>query len=332
MEYRNLGRSGLKVSRLCLGTMSFGRWIGEEEARRVLDTALDAGITFIDTADFYGRGQDTGDFSQIGEAETILGRLLKGRRDDVVLATKVYFPTGPGPNEGGLSRKHVLQAAEASLRRLQTEYVDLYIIHRWDAETPIEETLLTLNDLVRAGKVRYVGASNLAAWQLCKALGLSERLGLEPFVSVQPELSILRRAAESELLPFCESEGLGVTVYSPLARGLLTGKYGPEILEGRYPAATRAAAGEERLHRLLTRESLRVVEALKPVAEASGRSLAQLALGWVLAKPVVTSAIIGASRAEQLGPLVEVLGHPLSAEEVRKIEEVYAGSTGQADR
>lgn len=322
MEYRNLGRSGLKVSRLCLGTMAFGRWIDEAESARVLETALDAGITFIDTANVYGRGLDTGEYGQRGESEQILGRLLKGRRDDVILATKVYNPMGPGPNDRSLSRKHILQAIEASLRRLQTEYIDLYIIHGWDDETPLEETLRTLDDLVRSGKVRYIGASNLAAWQLCKALGVSERLGLEPFISVQPELSILRRAAEAELLPFCRSEGLGVTVYSPLARGLLTGKYGPEVLDGRYPEASRAAAGEERLRRLLTPENLQRVQALKALAEERGRSLAELALGWVLAKPEVTSAIIGVSRAEQIGPLVRALENPLSAPEIDEIDRI----------
>lgn len=218
LRHRRLGRTGLKVTEASLGTMAFGRWIDEARSANVLDAALDAGITLVDTADVYGGGMDTGNPLETGQSEEILGRLLRGRRDRVLLATKVHNRVGLGANDAGQSRYHIFRGIEQSLKRLQTEYVDLYQVHRFDEETPLEETLRALDDLVRQGKVRYIGCSNYAAWQIAKAHGISAREGLHRFESVQPEYSLLNRGIERELLPFAASEGVGVIVYSPLDR------------------------------------------------------------------------------------------------------------------
>jgi len=234
MEYRTLGRHGVKVSRLCLGTMMFGGPTSEEESIRIIHRALDLGINFIDTADMY-----TG-----GASERITGKAIRDRRDQVVLATKVRYPVGDGPNDSGLSRYHIFNAVEASLRRLGTDHIDLYYLHLPDYETPLEESLSAMDDLVRQGKVRYIGCSNFYAWQICKGLWISDRRGWAPFACVQPLYNIVNRDAEVEVLPLCAEEGLGVVTYSPLARGVLSGKYLPG---GDLPSDSRAARGDKRL-------------------------------------------------------------------------------------
>ncbi|RNB85389.1 aldo/keto reductase [Brevibacillus nitrificans] len=300
--------------------MAFGRWIGEKESAEVLDAALDAGINLIDTADVYGRGMDLGNPLQTGESEEILGKLLQGKRNEIVLATKVNGRVGNGVNDAGLSRYHIIRAVENSLRRLRTDHIDLYQVHRFDPQTPLEETLRALDDLVHQGKVRYIGASNFAAWQLAKAHGVSERLGLHRLESIQPEYSIISRQIEQELLPFAESEAVGVIVYSPLGRGLLTGKY----RQGEAPPqGSRGAAGEQRLLTLLEQERhYQIVEELKPLAEERGWTLPQLALAWVLNNPVVTSAILGASRASHVTEAIRALDKPLSPVEIQEIDRI----------
>jgi aryl-alcohol dehydrogenase-like predicted oxidoreductase len=322
MNHRQLGATGLKVSEVSLGCMAFGRWIGEDESQRVLDAALDAGITLLDTADVYGKGMDNGNPLQSGESEDILGRILRGRRDEVIIATKVHGRVGTGVNDAGQSRFHIMRAVENSLRRLQTDYIDLYQVHSFDEQTPLEETLRGMNDLVVQGKVRYIGCSNYAAWQIAKAHGISALKGLHRFESVQPQYSIISRDIEKELLPFCRSEKVGVIVYSPLGRGLLTGKYraGEEP-----PAGTRGAAGEHRLKLLMAEQrNFRIVEALKPLADNRGWTLAQFALAWVLSNPTISSAILGASRPEQIYDAVKYIENKLTVEELKQVDEICA--------
>lgn len=300
--------------------MAFGRWIGEKESAEVLDAALDAGFNLIDTADVYGRGMDLGNPLLTGESEEILGKLVQGKRSEIVLATKVNGRVGNGVNDAGLSRYHIIRAVETSLRRLRTDHIDLYQVHRFDPQTPLEETLRALDDLVHQGKVRYIGASNFAAWQLAKAHGVSERLGLHRLESIQPEYSIISRQIEQELLPFAESESVGVIVYSPLGRGLLTGKY----RQGEAPPqGSRGAAGEQRLLTLLEQERhYQIVEELKPLAEERGWTLPQMALAWVLNNPIVTSAILGASRASHVTEAIRALDRPLSPVEIQEIDRI----------
>ncbi|MEK3915661.1 aldo/keto reductase [Paenibacillus sp. FSL H7-0331] len=319
MEYRKLGRTGLKVSEVSLGTMAFGRWIDEQASAAVLDQALEAGINLIDTADVYGSGMDLGDPNRTGESEAILGRLLKGRRNDIVLATKVQAPVGTGVNDSGLSRYHIYRALENSLRRLQTDHIDLYQVHGFDAATPIEETLGVLDELVKQGKVRYIGCSNYAAWQLAKAHGISALNRLGRFESVQPEYSLISRGIEQELVPFAESEKVGMIVYSPLGRGILTGKYkqGEQPQEG-----TRLAAGEQRLKLLLQKNpAYELVEAIRPLAEARGWTLAQFSLAWVLSHSYVSSAILGASKPEQVRDSLRFADQRLTIEELNTIDQ-----------
>jgi aryl-alcohol dehydrogenase-like predicted oxidoreductase len=319
MEYRKLGRTGLKVSEVSLGTMAFGRWIDEQASAAVLDQALEAGINLIDTADVYGSGMDLGDPNRTGESEAILGRLLKGRRNDIVLATKVQAPVGTGVNDSGLSRYHIYRALENSLRRLQTDHIDLYQVHGFDAATPIEETLGVLDELVKQGKVRYIGCSNYAAWQLAKAHGISALNRLSRFESVQPEYSLISRGIEQELVPFAESEKVGMIVYSPLGRGILTGKYkqGEQPQEG-----TRLAAGEQRLKLLLQKNpAYELVEAIRPLAEARGWTLAQFSLAWVLSHSYVSSAILGASKPEQVRDSLRFADQRLTIEELNTIDQ-----------
>lgn len=297
MELRRLGSTGLKVTNICLGTMAFGRWIDEAASARVIDAALDSGVNFFDTADIYGRGMETGNPGEKGQSETILGNLLGSRRHKIVLASKVHGNMGPGPNDEGLSRSHIMQAVEASLRRLQTDYIDLYQCHRFDDSTPVEETLRAFDDLIRQGKVRYVGVSNWAAWQIAKAHGLSDRLGLPRFASVQPQYSLLVRDIEQELAPFCLSEGVGIIPYSPIARGLLTGKYRPGQAP---PEGTRGAAGEARLKSLMTGANLDKVEQFRRLCAEWDLPMAAVATAWVLANPAVTAAIVGASKPDHV--------------------------------
>lgn len=320
IAFRKLGRTGLKVSEVSLGTMAFGRWIDQKQSAEVLDTALDAGINLIDTADVYGTALDRSNPLESGQSEAILGRLLGERRHRIILATKVHGRVGLEPNDAGQSRYHIIRALENSLRRLQTDYIDLYQVHRFDEGTPLEETLRALDDLVRQGKVRYIGCSNYAAWQIAKAHGISNQLNLHRFESVQPEYSLISRGIEKELLPFAASEGVGVIVYSPLGRGLLTGKY---QFDQAPPEGTRGAAGEKRLQALLEQErNFRIVEGLKGIAERKGWSLAQLALTWVVSRPHITSAILGASHPKQVLDSLLRIEEKLSAEELAEIDAV----------
>jgi aryl-alcohol dehydrogenase-like predicted oxidoreductase len=295
MEYRTLGKSGLRVSVLTMGTMTFGGRGGfadvgstdVDEARRQVDMGLDAGINLIDTADVYSAGL----------AEEILGEVLRGRRDDVLVASKVRMAMGAGPNDAGLSRQHIITGCEASLRRLGTDHIDLYQVHEWDGQTPLEETLQALDLLVQSGKVRYVGASNYAAWQLMKALGTADRTGLPRFVSQQIYYSLQGREAEYELIPLAVDQGLGVLVWSPLAGGLLSGKYRRDT---EAPAGSRQLTdwGEPPVY---DQEGLYdIIEVLVGIGEQRGVSAAQVALAYLLGKPAVTTLVIGARTSGQL--------------------------------
>jgi aryl-alcohol dehydrogenase-like predicted oxidoreductase len=308
------------VSELCLGCMTFGREVDEEGSRAMISRCLEAGGNFLDTADVYAGGA----------SEEIVGRATKGVRDDIVLATKVRFSMGEGPNDVGLSRKHVISGCEASLRRLNTDYIDLYQVHCWDAATPLEETLSALTDLVRGGKVRYVGVSNFTAWQLMKALYASELEGFERFVSLQPQYSLVERNIEREILPACREEGLGVIPWSPLGGGFLSGKYrrgeGP-------PQGSRIAEAvgsmEEYWDRRATERNWRILDAVGEISEETGRSYAQISLNWLLRQEGVTAPIIGARRVEQLEDNLGAAGWELDGEQISRldgasaIEEVY---------
>ena len=291
MQYRQLGRSGPQVSVLCLGTMTFGRECDEAESRRILDAALDGGINFLDTADIYASGR----------SEEILGRLLQGRRDRVVLASKVRGRMGPGPEDEGLSPRHIRLAIEATLRRLQTDYVDLYYAHWPDEAVPLGETLAALNELVREGKVRAIGLSNYEAPQIRAALHIARERSLAPVIALQPHYHLLERRAEGEVLPVCLEEGLGVASYAPLGGGFLTGKYTSTAA----PAGTRLAGDETRATRYLTGGRLRAVQEFTRVAAGAGLPPSHVAIGWVLGHSALTSAIIGARTAVQLAELLD---------------------------
>lgn len=307
MEYRNLGRSGLKVSQMALGTNAFGTRADEATGIAIVHAALDAGINLIDTADMYGSG----------ESERIIGLALKGRRSQAVLATKCWFPTGDGPNDRGTSRKHIMDAVDASLRRLQTDYIDLYQMHNWDPTTPIEETMRALDDLVRAGKVRYIGCSNFAGWQIVKANAVADRHGWARFVSNQPEYSPVNRKIEHEVIPASEAEGVGQIVYFPLAGGLFTGKYRRGEAP---PEGSRAAKqGPRFAERWLTDANFDLAEGMEAVAAEAGVTLPQLTLAWVMARPGVTAAIVGASRPQQVAQNVSACDVKLSAEVLEKV-------------
>lgn len=314
MQYQRLGRSGLVVSRVCMGTMTFGREADEAMSFRLLDAYVEAGGNVIDTADAYSTGV----------SEQIVGRWLKGRgvRDQVVLATKVYGVMGPGPNDGGLSRIHIQQAVEASLRRLQTDVIDLYQIHRWDYHSEPEETLEALNDLVRQGKVRYIGCSNLKGWHLQRFLGLSVLRGWSRFVSIQPIYNALNRSIEAEVLEVCEAEGLGVIPYNPLAGGMLTGKY---LGRDGLPRGARLEAFQQYHDRYYTRDALDLVERFVAAARERGVTPAQLALAWVLAEPRVTAPILGARNLEQLQDTLGGLEIQLSSKERAEIPAIAPG-------
>lgn len=312
MEYRKLGRSGLKVSTISLGTNAFGARADEATSIGIVDAALEAGINLIDTADIY----------TAGESERMIGKALKGRRSQVVLATKGHGRMGLGPNEAGSSRQHLLDAVDASLRRLETDYIDLYQLHSWDGETPLEETLETLNDLVRWGKVRYIGCSNFAGWQIVKALGIAERRGWARFISNQPEYSPANRQIEREIIPAGLSEGVGQIVYFPLAGGLFTGKYKRNEAP---PAGSRAITqGERFVNRWLNERNFTLAEQMEAVAAEVGISVAHLAIAWCMAKPGVSSAIVGASRVEQVVDNVGAASVKLSPETIQKVDEISA--------
>jgi 1-deoxyxylulose-5-phosphate synthase len=316
MEYVRLGPTELNVSRICLGMMSYGdpdwrEWLlPEEAAEPIVRRAVEAGVTFFDTADMYSNGR----------SEEITGRLLAklfARRDDYVLATKVYFPMGPGPDDRGLSREHILAAIDASLTRLGVEYVDLYQIHRWDDETPIEETMAALHDVVQAGKARYIGASSMYAWQFAKAQHIAEAAGGTAFVSMQNHYNLVYREEEREMIPLCLDQGVEVIPWSPLARGFLAG--GRE----RGGERTTVRAGSDRVAEMYEDADFDVVDVVREVAEERGLPPAQIALAWLLAKPAVAAPIVGATKLRHLEGAIAATDVTLSEEEAARLEAPY---------
>lgn len=321
MEYVRLGNSGLKVSRICLGTMTYGtptdRWkwaLKEQESRPFIKKALEMGINFFDTADVYS----------FGSSEEIVGNALKdfAKRDDVVIATKVCSPMSTAPNDGGLSRKHIMNSIDASLKRLKTDYVDLYQIHRWDHNTPIEETMEALHDIVKAGKARYIGASSMYSWQFAKALYTSDLHGWTRFVSMQNHYNLLYREEEREMIPFCTDQKIGVIPWSPLARGLLTGKRSKERNE-----TLRAKTDEFGKSLYKSDSDFDIVNRLTDISNQKGLPNSQVALAWMLSKPAITAPIIGASKLGHLEDAVAALTVKLSSEEINQLEELYQPHT-----
>jgi aryl-alcohol dehydrogenase-like predicted oxidoreductase len=317
MEYVRLGSTGLKVSRLCLGCMTYGSpnwrpWVlGESDSRPFIRRALEQGITFFDTADVYS----------LGASEEVLGRALKelARRDAVIVATKVNSPMGDGPNERGLSRKHIFDSIDASLRRLQTDYVDLYQIHRWDNETPIEETLDALDDVVRAGKARYIGASSMFAWQFAKALHVSDSRGWSRFVTMQNHYNLIYREEEREMIPLCRAEGIGLIPWSPLARGFLAGNRTPD----KAGATARAKTDDIAQRMYYQPEDFAIAERVQEIARKHQRKPAQVALAWIASRPGVTAPIIGASKPGQIEDAVGALEIRLDEADVKALEAPY---------
>lgn len=318
MEHTRLGSTGLKVSRLCLGTMTFGLQCDEPTSRAILDRAAEGGITFLDTADVYPLG---GDLDTVGRTEEIVGRWLEGRREQFVLATKCHMPVGPQPWDRGNSRRHILDAVEASLRRLRTDWIDLYQLHAYDADTPLDETLETLDDLVRAGKVRYAGCSNWLAYQVARALGRSELRGWTRFASVQPRYNLLFREFERELFPLCREEGIGVIPYNPIAGGMLSGKHerGAPTEGTRFTLGGAASLYQRRYWK---DETFDAVEELQKLAREAGMALPTLAVAWVLDNPAITSPIIGASRPEQLDATLAAVDASLGDDLRARLDEL----------
>ena len=316
MEYRRLGNSGVKVSEISLGSwLTYGGSVAEEQASACIDRAYEIGINFFDTANVYMRGA----------AEEIVGRALRGfERDSYFLATKVYFPMGEGPNDRGLSRKHITEQCHASLKRLGVDYVDLYQCHRYDENTPLEETLRTLDDLVRQGKVLYVGVSEWTDGQISDAMRIAKEMNLDRIVSNQPRYNMIQRKIEDDVIPLCEREGVGQVVFSPLAQGVLTGKYRPGEAPER---GTRAADPESNrfMRQLMNEEVLSAVDGLRSVASDQGLSMPQLALAWVLRQENVSSAIIGASRPEQVEDNAAASGVELSPDVISEIDRILDG-------
>lgn len=309
MEYRRMGRSGLKLSEICLGTMTFGHGTDQTEANRIVDIAFDAGINFFDTANSYSHG----------ESEIMLGKALQGRRREAIVASKFFNPMGPGPNDSGMSRVHIMQAIEDSLRRLQMDYLDIYYIHHVDPETLLEEMLRALDDLVHQGKVRYIGCSNYEAWRLMESLWISDFKNLARFECYQPQYNLVVRDIEQEIIPICELKGLGVITWAPLGGGFLSGKYAPgqRKLEGTrsqeawaYPSPFFAANADETLTTLME------------VAKELGRPPAQVAIRWVLEQPAITSAIIGARTGEQAHNNMSSAGWKLPEEALQRLNQV----------
>jgi 1-deoxyxylulose-5-phosphate synthase len=317
MQYTRLGSSGLKVSRICLGMMSYGsttqrKWhLNEDEAEPIVRRAVEAGVIFFDTADMYSDGL----------SEQLTGRLLSRLftdRDDYVLSTKVFFPMGPGPNAGGLSRKHILAGIDASLRRLGTDHVDIFQIHRWDYETPIEETMAALHDVVQAGKARYLGASSMFAWQFAKAQHLAATNGWTPFTSMQNHYNLVYREEEREMIPLCLDQGVGLIPWSPLARGLLAGnraRGGAQL--------TVRASSDPLAEDMYTDDDYDVVDAVRSVAGERGLPAAQIALAWLLGRPGVTAPIVGATKLAHVEDAVAAVDVTLDAEEVARLEAPY---------
>lgn len=316
MRYVRLGTTGMQVSRICLGCMTYGspawrEWVLDEEAGRpFIKRALELGVTFFDTADMYS----------LGKSEEVLGRALAdfARRDEVVIATKVYQPMSDKPNDRGLSRKHIMKSIDNSLRRLGTDYVDLYQIHRWDYETPIEETMEALNDIVRAGKARYIGASSMYAWQFTKALYLADLHGWTRFATMQNHYNLVYREEEREMIPLCADQGVGLIPWSPLARGFLTGNR-----PGGTATATTRGRTDTISHAMYNAGDYAVVERVGELARQRGVSSAQVALAWLLHQPAVSAPIIGASKMSQLEEAVAALDVALAPEEIAALEEPY---------
>lgn len=317
MEYVNLGRTGMKVSRICLGTMTYGtsKWrdwvLDEEDSRPFIKRALERGINFFDTADMYSRGA----------SEEVLGRALKEytRREEVVIATKVYFPMGEGPNQRGLSRVHILRAIDDSLRRLDTDYVDLYQIHRWDAETPIDETLEALHEVVKSGRARYIGASSMYTWQFAKSLYLADLNAWTRFASMQNHYNLIYREEEREMLPLCQDQGIGVIPWSPLARGFLAGNR-----ERGGGGETTRAKSDDFAHRMYyDKADFAIVDKLEEFASQRDITPAQLALAWLLQQPGVTAPIIGATKMDHLEQAVAALEIELTDDELAALDELY---------
>ena len=324
MKTQRLGRTGLKVSELCLGTMTFGRQCDEALSFAIMDTACEAGVDFFDTADVYPVG---GDASTVGRTEDIVGKWLKGRREQIVLATKCWGAMGPQPNDRGLSRKHILAAIDESLRRLQTDYIDLYQVHAPDFDTPIDETLAALDDVVRQGKVRYLGCSNFQTWMLAKALWTSDKHGLARFDCVQPRYNILFREIEHELLPLCRDQGVGVIPYNPLAGGFLTGKHMGNRASQNPSSETRFAlegrAGRTYKKRYWQEAQFAAVSHLHEFFSARNKPLAQVAIAWVLAQDGITSPIVGATSPEQLRQSLPAAELSLDEEEMAVCDAVW---------
>ncbi len=317
MNYVRFGNTGLKVSRICLGCMSYGQpskgdeWtLNEEQSKPYIQRALEMGINFFDTADVYSNGM----------SETVLGRALRDftTRDQVVIASKVFFPMGETPNDRGLSRKHILASIDASLKRLGTEYVDLYQVHRWDYETPIEETMDALNDVVRAGKARYIGASAMYAWQFAKALYTADLHGWARFVSMQPHYNLLYREDEREMFPLCQDQKVAVIPFSPLARGWLARKLTREHKE-----TLRAQTDPLNEQRYDREENVEIVQRVSEIAESHGLPMAQVALAWMLSRPLVTAPIIGATKPHHLDDAIAALSLQLTPQEIQLLEEPY---------
>ena len=312
MDYVRLGRSGMKVSRVCLGTNMYGAgYVEDERAVSVIDAAFDAGINFIDTADAYNAGH----------SEVVVGKAVSSHRHDFVVATKGFIATGTGPNDIGLSRKHLMDAVEASLRRLDTDYIDLYQVHYFDPDTPLEETLKTLDELVRQGKIRYIGCSNFAAWQLMRALWVSDRDGLERFESVQPEYNLGKRDIEGELFAACSDQGVGIIPYQIFMGGVLTGRYTPESpppsdshMASRHAQRAKDTYWNER--------TFKMVDALKATAAELEIGVPQLLIAWTLSKPQITSVIVGASRPEQARSNGEAVSIELPKEIVARLDSL----------
>jgi 1-deoxyxylulose-5-phosphate synthase len=317
MDYVRLGGTGLKVSRICLGTMTYGssKWrdwvLDEKDARPFFKRAIELGISFFDTADMYSEGM----------SEEVTGRALRdfAKRDEVVVATKVFNPMGPDPNARGLSRKHILAGIDESLKRLGMDYVDLYQIHRWDPDTPLEETLDALNDVVRSGKARYIGASSMYAWQFAKALFCADTHGGARFVSMQNHYNLVYREEEREMIPLCADQGIGIIPWSPLARGFLAGNRTRD--KG---GATTRSKSDEYAHRMYYQaEDFTIVDRVQAVAQETGKTMPQVALAWMLSKPYMTAPIIGASKPAHLEQAVDALSITLSPEQIKSLEEPY---------
>jgi aryl-alcohol dehydrogenase-like predicted oxidoreductase len=330
MEHVRLGRSGLQVSRLCLGTMTFGLQSDEATGVAVMDKAVEGGVDFFDTSDAYPLG---GDLTTRGRTEEIIGRWLPGKRDRIIIATKCFAPTGPAPFDGGNSRKHILSAVEASLRRLGTDYIDLYQLHGYDQNTPIDETLSALDDLVHSGKVRYIGCSNFLTYQLVRAIGRSETLRLARFDSVQPRYNLLFRQIEREMLPFCAEDGVGVISYNPIAGGLLAGKHDRSAPPPEGSRFTLGNAGPMYQDRYWHERMFDTVEAVRKLADEAAVNIATLSVAWVLANKAITAPIIGASKPNQLDATLAAATYALDPDLKGHLDDLtYEYRLGDAPR